>query len=220
MSRTQKTYTLGKIKQLVDLNGAMTNFDLNFSVTSKTGADFDAVVVDQTRLDSDDNIQYEKANGSISGNITNDKGVYQNYFLLLKSDVPTEVDIVIDVKEIPRRIEHVQQPPPSLSPPKKQSPVNWKVMTIFATVVIVGGLYYYINVYKKKQKTASNFDIADYKTSPAPSPSLPSPIPLTKAPQLQSPSPSPSHSSSRSSPPQRNNFTNTSSLLSRLSQLA
>lgn len=216
MSRTQKTYTLGKIKQLVDLNGAMTNFDLNFSVTSKTGADFDAVVVDQTRLDSDDNIQYEKAHGSISGNITNDKGVYQNYFLLLKSDVPTEVDIVIDVKEIPRRIEHVQ-PPPSLSPPKKQSSVNWKVMAIFATVVIVGGLYYYINVYKKKQKIVSVFD--KYKTSPpAPSPSLPSSIPLRKSPPL--PSPSPSHSSSRSSPTPRNNFIGTNSLLSRLSQLA
>ena len=35
MSQTKKTYTLGKIKQLIDLNGDSTNFELSFKVTCK-----------------------------------------------------------------------------------------------------------------------------------------------------------------------------------------
>jgi hypothetical protein len=161
MPKTQKMYTLGKIKQLVDLNEDITNFDLTFSVTSQAGEEFDAVVVNQTRLDNDENIQYEKAPGTISGRISNDKGVYQNYFLLLKSEAPLQVDVVIDLNEIPKSVETVNQSIPPLIPPRKQSSINWKTMLIF--IVMVGGLamlyYYYTN----------NKKIPEISQSPLPS---------------------------------------------------
>ena len=47
-----RTYTLDKIRQLIDLNGDSTNFDISFKVTSRNGEVFDIVVVDQTTLDT------------------------------------------------------------------------------------------------------------------------------------------------------------------------
>ena len=157
MSRIQKTYTLGPIKQLVDLNGDTTNFDLTFSVTSKDGAEFYAVVVDQTTLDNDPNPEYKKAPGTISGNIVADKGIYQNYFLLLKSEKPCECEVVIELKEIPKRAQPVQQPrkqvqqtppPPIVVSPKKKS-INWKL--ILLVLAVGGGLLYFFYIKKKKE---------------------------------------------------------------------
>lgn len=102
MSKTKQTYKLGKIKQLIDLNKDMTNFDLNFAVVSRDGSEFYAVVVDQTMLDNEPNPEYKKVKGRISGNIVADKGVYQNYFLLLKAENPCECDVILDIKEIPK----------------------------------------------------------------------------------------------------------------------
>jgi hypothetical protein len=100
-----KTYTLSKRKQLIDLNGDLTNFDLTFSATTKDGSEFDVVVVDQTTLDTDTVFDYKKAKGTISGNIISDKGVYQNYFLLLKGDKQCNCDVTLDIKEIPMKID-------------------------------------------------------------------------------------------------------------------
>lgn len=143
-----KTYTLGPMKQLVDLNGDITNFDLTFNVTSKNGSEFDAVVIDQTTLDNNPNPEYKKARGNISGNIVADKGVYQNYFLLLRADKPCECDVTIDIKEIPKRTENLQsngaEKMSSLLPPKRPSSINWKMILLF--IVVVGGgllLFYY-----------------------------------------------------------------------------
>jgi hypothetical protein len=109
MTKTKQTYKLGKIKQLVDLNQNITNFDLNFTVVSKDGSEFYTVVVDQTMLDNEPNPEYKKVNGRISGNIVADKGVYQNYFLLLKADKPCECDVITEIKEIPKNPEWEKQ---------------------------------------------------------------------------------------------------------------
>ena len=39
-------------KQLIDLNGASTNFDLTFTATSSENSDFHALVIDQKTLDT------------------------------------------------------------------------------------------------------------------------------------------------------------------------
>jgi len=98
---TTKTYKLSKIKQLIDLNGDTVNFDLTFSAKSSDGSKFDALVVSQDQLDSGEPLEYKKADGSISGSIVADKDVYQNYFLLLKSDNPVDCEVKIDMKNIP-----------------------------------------------------------------------------------------------------------------------
>jgi hypothetical protein len=108
MKKTE-TYKLGKIKQLIDLNGDTTNFDLTFNVSSKDGSEFEALVVDQATLDNNPNIEYKKAPGTISGNIVADKNVYQNYFLLLKSENPCECVVSTEIKNIPPNPKFVKE---------------------------------------------------------------------------------------------------------------
>jgi hypothetical protein len=178
----KKTYSLSSTQQLIDLNGETTNFDLSFSVTSKGKQPFDLLVVDQSTLDNNPNLEFKRANeGSMSGNIISDKNIYQNYFLCLKSETPCEVDVTIDKKEISpnlqepsqvmnglhmQQVQQVQHPPLPYDQPltKVPTPVqhqcqvsssgtNWKM--IFITVILVcGGLYlYYLYTTKNKDKS-------------------------------------------------------------------
>jgi hypothetical protein len=195
-----KTLALTSRQQLVDLNGETTNFDLTFTATSKDNSSFDVLVVDQTTLDNNPNLEYKRANGTISGNIVSDKNVYQNYFLCLKSDQPCQVDISVDKKEIapkpqspaspkpqspaspiPQHSLMPSQSPPSLTPPVKPSGVNWKV--ILLTVVIVGGglsLYYFYTNKKGGNSVGGNVD--QYKSPVVSSPATPTPIPTPTPP--------------------------------------
>ena len=95
------TYQLSNIKQLIDLNGDAVNFNLNFDVTATNGETFKALVVTQETLDSNQNLNYQTAKGSISGSINSDQGQYQNYFLVLKADQPTEVIVSINIEHLP-----------------------------------------------------------------------------------------------------------------------
>ena len=95
------TYNLNKTKQLIDLNGDTTNFEIQFTATTPNKEPFYAIVVDQNTLDSDNPINFKKVtDGTISGNIRNDKNIYNNYFLLLKSDDPCECFVNINKNEI------------------------------------------------------------------------------------------------------------------------
>jgi hypothetical protein len=81
--KRNENYKLSKVKQLIDLNGDLTNFNLTFNVESSNGSEFEAIVVDQATLDNNASLDYKKAPGSISGSIIADKNVYQNAMYLL-----------------------------------------------------------------------------------------------------------------------------------------
>ena len=93
-------YKLSNIKQLIDLNKDKKNFELDFQVESSDGKHFDALIVTQEMLDSENPLEYQKAQGFISGKIVADKDVYQNFFLLLKSNEPVECKVMINIKDI------------------------------------------------------------------------------------------------------------------------
>jgi len=146
MSTTKKTYTLGKIKQLIDLNGDSTNFDLQFKVTCHDDTPFNLLVVDQTTLDNTPELQYKEANKTISGNIVADKNIYQNYFLILKSEKTCTVDVELIKKELPKTPDSDMNLPDEsfstktprrimLGPP---SNTPWLKICLIVTVVIVG----------------------------------------------------------------------------------
>jgi hypothetical protein len=150
-------------KQLIDLNGTSTNFDLTFTATSSENSDFHALVVDQNTLDKvpHDSLEFKRASGSISGNIVSDKNVYQNYFLCLKSDKPCQVEVVINKKEIqPKQPQYQppqpQQPQQATAPRAKHvtppSSTNWKLILIVIVIIIGGGLCYYMYNNKKKEQ--------------------------------------------------------------------
>jgi len=179
----QKTYTVNKRRQLVDLNGDSKNFDLTFTCTSKDDTPFDVLVVDQTTLDSTPTLQYKKANGTISGNIVADKDVYQNYFLVLKADKPCQVTVNTVKKDISPNLAPMgntqpsfAQRPPALKPPTRLNKSNWKIIAVVAVVLGGGALLYYLYNQKKNTKVEGPSSLplspaTSVASNPAPSPS-------------------------------------------------
>ena len=164
MSETKKSYTLGKIKQLIDLNGDSTNFDLTFNVSCKESTPFNILVVDQTTLDNTPELKYKEVIGNISGKITADKNVFQNYFLILKSDTPCVVEVELLKKELPRTPDVVVKSQPkekftnlsSSSIPEvsiEQNSNPKKGMSLFKIVlilvVVIGGVALLWYLYNK-----------------------------------------------------------------------
>jgi flagellar basal body-associated protein FliL len=165
MSHTKKTYRLGKIKQLVDLNGSSINFDLNFKVSAKNGNPntiFNVLVVDQKTLDNNNELTYKEVKGSISGNILADKNVYQNYFLVLKADKVCEVEVELMKKNLPKTPENVISQPQSVQPqqplltsPPKKKKSNF-IKYILVAIIIIGGLFLLWWLYKRKKGNTKN----------------------------------------------------------------
>jgi hypothetical protein len=146
-----RTLSLKTQKQLIDLNEDLTLFDLVVSVKSKDSSEFDAVILTQTELDNQQDLQYKKFQGAMQARLVNDKNVYQNYFLCIKSDKPHNVEIDIvqnpppELQEepplIPPLIPPVMQP--QVIPKKKSSIFTWKTLLIILAIVGIGvGLYY------------------------------------------------------------------------------
>jgi hypothetical protein len=167
MSQSKKTYTLGKIKQLVDLNGDSTNFDLSFKVTCQDNTPFNLLVVDQTTLDNTPELQYKEVHNTISGNIVADKNIYQNYFMILKSEKPCLVDVELTKKVLPKTpdvsLGDIGGMPINTSPnlhgsgnkpyghgDPPPSSINWKKIGLIALVIVIGfGVLWWL--YKKKK---------------------------------------------------------------------
>lgn len=146
---TKKTYSIGSMKQLIDLNGSSTNFELTFRVNSHNKEPFDMLVVDQTTLDSNPSLEYKHvANGEMTGSLKNDKNVYQNYFLIIKAEKPCQCDVEINKREMP--IQQKPVPPPAPAPEPKSS-VNWIKIGLILLCVSIGG--YILYRLSKKEKT-------------------------------------------------------------------
>jgi hypothetical protein len=109
MSKTTTKYSINQFKQIIPLNENIVNFELNFDIQSENNLPFKAVVLSEDELNSENPINYQDVtNGVINGNIVNDKGVYQLYYLLLKADQPVDCNLTLDIKEIPINPEIVR----------------------------------------------------------------------------------------------------------------
>lgn len=98
-------YNLGKIKQIVDLNGDSVNFNLTFTIKSKSAIPFKMLVTTQENLDFDEVEQDFKVAemGEISADISADNNEYNNYILILQSQEPNQVEVTIDKEDLPLR---------------------------------------------------------------------------------------------------------------------
>lgn len=149
MTSFETELTLSSQRQLVDLNQQSTNFELTFNVTSLENKEFYILVADQTTLDNEDNLEFKKVSGNISGNITADKNVYQNYFLCLKSDNPCVVKINVEKTEIEPNIEDdIRENQETVNKPF----FNMKTILIVVSVIAVLCLLYYFFYYKKRNE--------------------------------------------------------------------
>ena len=136
-------------RQLFDLNEDKTTFDIEVNVTCKKPTDvFQAVIITQTELDNG-NVTYKDFTGGMKARLTNNKNVYQNHFLCMKSDQNTNVNLDIIRKEAPPLPpqENLLQPPQQQLPIRPKTPppslFNFKTVIIILLVVGIGvGLYF------------------------------------------------------------------------------
>lgn len=104
---TKNVYSISKIKKLIDLNHNMINFQVRFILTSNQP--FYALIVDQDTLDTTDNLQYKYVEDRLSGEIISDKNMYQNYYIILKSDKPINVNVELHTVHLPDLIQQTTQ---------------------------------------------------------------------------------------------------------------
>ena len=149
--QTKKSYNLGTIRQLIDLNGNSVNFNIDFSVTCHNDISFDFLIVTQDMLDDDQELKYKKINKTISGNIIGDKNIYKNYYILLRADSPCIVDVVITKKDLPKKEEIT--PNENVSYPSLPAKLNWtKIIMIGSIIVVIGIVAVYLYNQRKKPK--------------------------------------------------------------------
>ena len=150
MSSIQETYEIGQIMKLIDLNGDVTNFEIDFQVSSADNAEFYMAIVDQNTLD-EGNLEYKNIKGAINGNIRNDKNQYNSYMMVLKADKPCNISVNTDFKPLPDNIpqQEPQQesPKPPEPPPVKKSGISWKYILIGIIAVAGLCLLYYFYFY-------------------------------------------------------------------------
>lgn len=90
----ETTYQLSDVQQLIDLNGDSSNFATGFSVdTYDPNESFYVAVVSQQLLDSDAEIPFRRFVGHAEGDVANQDGSFQNYYLALKADRPINVSV-------------------------------------------------------------------------------------------------------------------------------
>jgi hypothetical protein len=224
MSTTSQKYTLGKIKQLIDLNGDSINFDLNFKVSSD-GATFNVLVVDQNTLDNTPELQYKEVTGSIAGNIVADKNTYQNYFLILKSENPCIVEVEIVKKELPKtpttvipRANDIKKSVDlSSSSNTDDDKINW-VKIGFIGISIIGAMIVIYFIFIKKNSSVPLIDVTQPKQVDTSAFSFSTAYQPTKKHAFPYPSPSPSPSPYLSKSPSP--LISSNSLLDRLKKFS
>lgn len=147
------TLELSPRHQLLDLNKKLINFKLDFNVVSLNDKEFEAVVMNQTDINKYDNldtIEMKTAPKKISGNIIADNNTYENYFLILRSNDPQNVEIKTIVEEIPpRQEEHFEEEKSTTvvkSSPFYKTRGCWALIAI---AVILLGFYLKDHFFKK-----------------------------------------------------------------------
>lgn len=160
-------------RQLIDLNGNKINFELNFSVKSlNKDIPIYVIVVSQNTLDTNENLEYKKVFDTITGSILSNEGIYQSYYLILRSDEPVDCEVKVEIIDVPQ-IQHEKEnkeieEPTSIMKSETQpsSNIDWKkILLIVGIIIVCVGLYFFF--YKKNSKTIDSNLISDGGIEPS-----------------------------------------------------
>ena len=157
MPQITKTYNINSIQQLIDLNQDSKNFKLTFKCKSHDPSDeYSILVLNQSQLDSQDanQLPFKIVKSEISGNITANDDIYQNYFMVIKSNKKCNVDITIDKTEIEPK-KKIQENFPTKSPhvekKKKKSFLQSSLFLWLVVGTVACVLLYFIFFTKTKE---------------------------------------------------------------------
>jgi len=148
MSVVKSSYSISKIKKLIDLNHDMINFKVDFKLSSPEGKKFQALIVDQTTLDTipNDELEYKTIDTSLEGDIVADKNVYQNYYIILKSEEPMSVDVELLTTKMPDYIE--SEPAPEKQVKKSEDITDNNTTYIIIGLCVIIAFIFILSMYK------------------------------------------------------------------------
>ncbi len=134
---TQKSYSISRIKTLIDFNHDMVNFKVNFNIVSPENQTFSALIVNQETLDTQDaeTLEYKTVQGSLSGEIVSDTNSKQSYFIILMSEIPMSVDVTLESYRYPDYIENRDAP-------TRKEQIDIKFYLLLGVVVLI--VFYFI----------------------------------------------------------------------------
>jgi hypothetical protein len=158
----------GSHKQLIDLNGEVVNFNLEFVITpSDADKDkpYEIAITTQDKLDANAEIKFATIKGQFRKNLVNNSNNYQNFCLMINSDKPFKDSMQLDINiedlgvpepPPPQVREHFPRVQQKVSETPTKNPEtdsgNKKIKYILGGLVIIVGaclLYYF---WKKSQK--------------------------------------------------------------------
>lgn len=142
--------TLSKIQQLVSLNNMFVNFESQFEIKSKADKPFYMLVVSQSELDSlpeGDALDFKHVSqGKMSASIKQDNNLAENWYIVLKSDEPNEVEVRIQARELPMAAD--ARAPFDVAAPRAKRSINWSFIIAVVIIALIAAylIYKYVIV--------------------------------------------------------------------------
>lgn len=150
--RTENKYNIGDRHVLVDLNKDLTNFKLTFECISQPQNEYQICVTNQNELDTkqmSELVMKDVVGGTMSGNIVADSNIYENYFLVLRSNANSEVVVVVDLEPIEAATTLTQEPAAAANNDTHKTIVfDWKriVMVVLLLLIMIALIYYIVKL--------------------------------------------------------------------------
>lgn len=156
------SYTIGKTRQLIQLNEGNENFELSFQVnrTSQRG-EFYGVILDEQNAKSEMDTTFQPSNnGMLTGQMTWNQNIPKKFFLVLYADEPLNVSVDIKmsplspVKEEQKEVEVKETFDDEVVPPKKKRGFLG-YLKIFLIIAMIGVGAYLLYRYFTKPKVGT-----------------------------------------------------------------
>jgi len=94
--RIEKIYNVDTTRQLIDVNGDLTNFYLKFNLTSTDKKPFQMSISDVM-----EEVEFKDVeDGYINGDFTWNENDHKDFFIVLKSNEETEINVILDINDL------------------------------------------------------------------------------------------------------------------------
>ena len=95
---TEKTYSIGPERCLIDLNSDFMNFKVDLIIKSDEKTEFEYAIVEKSNLDK---VNYKKVIHEAKDNIYKQENKTEKYYLVVRADQKCDCNIIIEFTELP-----------------------------------------------------------------------------------------------------------------------
>lgn len=138
MELNNVTLRLSNARELISINGDLTNFHSSFNITSANKEPFRALIVSQTILDSlDEDGTLEMKNvekGVFAGSLTENLGNKETWYIALEADKEVSVQVNVHTEEIDQFVASDEDEGAT----KKRGFPIWLILLIVAILILIG----------------------------------------------------------------------------------